>query len=88
MNGRPLTIGRLLESIRTSDDFSQASFATTLKISRSHLNDIEKGNKRVSIERAARFAKALGFPPISFVELTIQSELDDAGLKYRVALHA
>ena len=58
--GRPLTLGGLLESIRMSEHMSQAEFSKKLRISPSHLCDIEKGRKVVSPERAARFAKFLG----------------------------
>jgi transcriptional regulator with XRE-family HTH domain len=39
----------------------QPELAKKLGISKSHLNDIEKGRKAVSPERAARFAKILGY---------------------------
>lgn len=86
INGRPLTLGGLIESIRIGEEQSQAEFARRLKISRSHLNDIEKGNKAVSPERAARFARILRFSAASFVELAIQSELDRVGLKFKVEI--
>ncbi len=44
-----------------SEEMSQVEFAKQLGISRSHLCDIEKGRKSVSVARAARFAKILGY---------------------------
>jgi len=82
--GRPLTLGGLLESIRLSEELSQAAFAKKLGISSSHLCDIEKGRKVVSPERAARFAKVLGRSREQFVRLSLQEMVDDAGLKMRV----
>jgi transcriptional regulator with XRE-family HTH domain len=61
--GGLLTLGRLLEAIRLGDDISQAAFARKLGISRSHLCDIEHGRKSVSLPRALKFAKTLGYPP-------------------------
>lgn len=84
LTGGPVTIGRLIEAIRLGEDLSQADLAKKLKISRSHLNDIEKGNKAVSPERAARFARALRHSQERFVELALQSLVDDAGLKLKV----
>ncbi len=84
ITGGPVTIGKLIESIRTGEEASQTELAKQLKISRSHLNDIEKGNKAVSPERAARFAKALGHSEERFVELSLQSLVDEAGLKLKV----
>lgn len=86
LTGGPVTLGKLLEAIRLGEEVSQAEFAKRLKISRSHLNDIEKGNKAVSPERAARFADALGHSKERFVELALQSLLDEAGLKLKVAV--
>ena len=88
ITGGPVTIGRLIEAIRLGEELSQAEFSKRLKISRSHLNDIEKGNKSVSPSRAARFAKALGHSPDRFVELSLQSLVDEAGLKLKVAVEA
>ena len=84
ITGGPITLGKLIEAIRLGEELSQAEFAKKLKISRSHLNDIEKGNKSVSPERAARFAKALKQSEERFVELSLQSLLDDAKLKLKV----
>lgn len=86
MTGGPVTLGKLIEAIRLGEELSQAEFAKRLKISRSHLNDIEKGHKAVSPERAARFAHALGHAEERFVELALQSLIDEAGLKLKVAL--
>ena len=88
LTGGPVTLGKLLESLRLGEEISQAQFAKRLKISRSHLNDIEKGNKAVSPERAARFAKQLGHSEERFVELSLQSLVDEAGLKLKVAVGA
>ena len=84
ITGGPVTLGRLIESIRLGEELTQAAFAKKLGLSRSHLNDIEKGHKVVSPERAARFAKALGHSPERFVELSLQSIVDESGLKLKV----
>ena len=61
LNGGPLTFGQLLFSIREADEQSLAQFATRLDISRQHLHQLESGSKRVSPERAVRFAQVLGY---------------------------
>ena len=88
LTGGPVTLGKLIEAIRLGQELSQGAFAKQLKISRSHLNDIEKGNKSISPERAARFAHALGHSEERFVELALQSLIDEAGLKLKVAVGA
>jgi transcriptional regulator with XRE-family HTH domain len=88
LTGGPVTLGKLLEAIRLGEELSQTKFAKKLGISRSHLNDIEKGNKFVSPQRAARFAKALGHSPERFVELSLQALVDETGLKLKVEIKA
>jgi transcriptional regulator with XRE-family HTH domain len=84
--GGPITIGKLIEAIRLGEEMTQPAFAKKLKISKSHLNDIEKGRKAISPERAAKFAKILKYSPERFVSLSLQGLLDEAGLKYQVDL--
>ena len=86
--GRPLTLGGLLQSIRLSEEMSQAAFAKKLRISPSHLCDIEKGRKVVSPERAARLATILGRPQQQFVRLALQGLVDETGLKMKVDVAA
>ena len=84
VSGRPLTLGGLLESLRLGEEMTQTSFARKLGVSASHLCDIEKGRKTVSPERAARFAKILSRSPEQFVRLSLQGQVDEAGLKMKV----
>lgn len=86
LSGGPLTIGELIEAIRLADEQTQPEFAKRLGISKSHLNDIEKGRKSVSLERAARFARYLRLSEAQFVTLALQSQLDEARLNYKVDL--
>ena len=86
--GGPVTLGSLIEAIRLGEAMTQPEFAKRLSISKSHLNDIEKGRKSVSSERAARFARALGYSEKRFVKLALQGQLDQSGLKFRVELEA
>jgi transcriptional regulator with XRE-family HTH domain len=84
LTGGPVTLGKLLLAIRLGEEMTQPEFARKLGISKSHINDIEKGRKMVSPERAAKFAKVLGFSEERFVELALQAILDEAGLKLKV----
>ena len=88
ISGGPLTLGRAMESIRKVQELSQDACARKLGVSKSHLCDVEKGRKTVSPERAAKWARALGYPESVLVRLAIQSELDAAGLKYKVEIAA
>lgn len=78
--GGPLTLGRLLQSIRLGEELSLDTFASHLGVSRANLCDIEKGRRGVSAERAAEWATKLGYHREQFVELALQAQLDAAGL--------
>ena len=88
MSGGPLTIAKLLRSIREGESQTQAEFADTLGISKQHLSHIENGRKVVSPERAARWAALLGYSESQFVRLALQDELHRAGLRYTVTVDA
>ena len=86
--GKPLSLGSMLESIRLGEEISQVGFAEQLGISRSHLCDIEKGRKTVSVARAARFANILGYSEAQFVRLALQALVEESGLKLKVRVDA
>lgn len=86
--GAPLNFPDLLSSIRLGEGMSYAEFAAQLGISRSHLCDIEKGRKAVSLDRAVQFAETLGYSKDQFVRLALQTQLDNSGLKYKIRLEA
>ena len=84
VSGSPLTLGDLLLSIRLGEEASQADFARQLGISRSHLCDIEKGRKTVSLRRAAQFARTLGYSESQFARLALQALVEEGGLQLTV----
>lgn len=85
--GKP-SFGRMLRSIREGEERSLAAFAKQLGISRTNLSDIELGRRGVSVERAAAWAKLLGYHEGQFVQLALQAELDAAGIKLKVDVSA
>lgn len=84
VTGGPLTLGGLLRAIRQGEEASQADFARQLGISRSHLCDIEKGRKTVSLRRASQFARMLGYSEAQFARLALQELVEEAGLELTV----
>jgi transcriptional regulator with XRE-family HTH domain len=86
LGGRP-TFGDLVEAFRVTEEISQADLAKKMGISRSHLCDIEKGRRNVTLERAVKFAKVFGYPEYSFVAAALEDLVRRAGLKkYKVHL--
>ena len=88
LRGGPLTFGQMIESTRLADEISQVDLARKMKISRAHLCDIEKGRRLVGPERAALFAKVLGYSPHQFVSVAIEDQLRKAGMSLKVILKA
>jgi transcriptional regulator with XRE-family HTH domain len=84
LSGEKLTISNLLWSIREADEIRQVDFAHTLGISRQYLCDLEHNRKGLSPERAARFARILGYSEEQFIRLAIQDALDRAGLHFKI----
>ena len=81
-----LTFGRALWAHRKCEDISQKDFAKELGISPQSLCDIEKERKIPSVKRAARIAKQIGEPMVTWVELAIQDMLREAELEYKVSV--
>ena len=88
LNGGPITFGQLVEAHRSCGEISQAELARRMGMSRAQLCDIEKGRRTVSAERAAQFAKVLGYSVPAFVERALEDQLRRSGLKMRVRLEA
>lgn len=88
LTGGPVTLGKFIEAVRKGEEMTQPEFAKRLGISKSHLNDIEKGRKAVSPDRAARYAKILGYAEARLVKLALQDLVDRGGLKLSVDVKA
>jgi transcriptional regulator with XRE-family HTH domain len=86
--GGPVTLGKFLEAVRLGEAMTQPEFAARLGISKSHLNDIEKGRKSLSPDRAARFADVLGYSQARLVKLALQDLVNRGGLKLHVDVKA
>jgi transcriptional regulator with XRE-family HTH domain len=81
-----LTLGRFLRSIREGEDWSLETMGQRLGISPGHVCDVEHGRRVVSPERAARWARLLGYDEKQMVQLALQGLLDGARLRYAVSL--
>ncbi len=88
IGAKQVTFGHLLKTLRLSEELSQVTMANKLKISVSHLCDLENGRKFVSLERAKDFAKRLNENEKYFVLVAIRDLLNRAGCDYQVELKA
>ena len=64
------------------------AFAKLLGVSRQHLCDIEKGRRRVSPARAAKWARVLGYSETMMAQLALQYMVEEAGLRMKVSVKA
>lgn len=88
IRGSSLTFGRMIESIRKSDEISQVGLALKMKISKAHLCDIEKGRRTVTLSRAIQFAKVLGYSTTQFAAKALEDQAREVGLKVRITVEA
>ena len=88
LTGSALNLSDLLSAIRLGEEMSHSAFAEKLGISRSHLCDIEKGRKVISLSRAIEFAETLGYSKDQFARLALQTQINEAGLRYKVYIEA
>jgi transcriptional regulator with XRE-family HTH domain len=79
-----LTLGKLINSIRLGEEISQVQFAKILGVSRQQLCDIEHDRKTVSPKLAAKYADILGYYPLQFIRLSLQSIVDHDNLDVAV----
>ncbi len=84
LNGGPLTFGQLLTAQREAEEVGVTRFAAKLGVSRQHLHLLETGQKRVSPERAVRFARLLGQSEALYLQLALQDLADASGLSAQV----
>lgn len=88
MIGEPFSFATLLQAHRTRHDLTQAQLAKKLRVGVSYVSDLENKRRRVSVEQAIAFAKALGQDPIYFARLALQDMVSDTALEVRVELSA
>ena len=88
LSGGLPTFGEMIRTVRECEEWTLDRCARKLGVTRAYLCDIEKGRRGVSVARAARWARVLGYSEGQFVELALQEQIDSAGLKYRIGVEA
>ena len=86
LRGAPLSFGKMIESLRLADEISQVDLAKKMNLSRAYVCDIEKGRRMVSLDRAADFAKVMGYSVNQFIAVAIEDQLREIGVTARVKL--
>ena len=57
-----------------------------LEVTQSYLSDIENDRKEVSPQKAAEFAKILGYSEKQFIRLAVQDALRRKGFHYEIEI--
>lgn len=86
MGVKETTFASLLRTYRFSEEMTLAELSKKLKISVSHLSDLENERKFVSIERAKEFASRLGDSEKYFVLVAVKDLLRRANCHYEIEL--
>ena len=88
MGAKEISFGILLRTHRLAEGWTLSEMASLLKISVSHLSDIENGRKFVSVERAKEFALRLKDSEKYFVLVALRDLLKRANCDYEIELKA
>lgn len=80
-------VALVIQSALKRDQMTQSAASTVLGVSRSHLCDVMKGRKMLSVSAGAAWAKALRLRPEAMLTAVIQDQLDAAGLRFWVSVH-
>lgn len=83
-----ISFGDFLYSERMAQDMSQVEFAKFLGISKQDLCDIEKGRKKVGLDRAKIFAEKLDYPPAVVFKYVFEDQLYRLGFDLEFELKA
>ncbi len=86
LGAQETSFASLIKTYRLSEELTLAELSKKLKVSVSHLSDIENERKFVSVERAKEFAKRLGDSEKYFVLVAIKDLLRRADCEYEVEL--
>jgi transcriptional regulator with XRE-family HTH domain len=86
ITGVKLTLGKLIWSIRHSEECSQVDFARKLNISKQQLCDIEHDRKSISPKMAENYAKLLGYSEEQFIRLSLQAIVDRDGIEVDIEI--
>lgn len=84
ISGKKLTLGNVLWSIRECEEETQAAFAKRLGLSRQYLCDLEHNRRGLSLKKAVKLAKKLGYSEEQFIRLALQDEVNREGLHFDV----
>ena len=82
----PLTFGKLLESHRKCEGWTQEELGEKLGISKAKICDYEKGRRIPSAKKAYEFALVFGMNEPYWVKLALQDQFKAQNLNLKVSI--
>ena len=81
-----LTFGKMVQGIRKCNEMTQEQLATALGVSKQYICKVEKGERLVSVDQAAKFAEILEHSVDYFVLIALQDQIVKAGLRTKLKI--
>jgi transcriptional regulator with XRE-family HTH domain len=88
ITGEKFSFSMALRAYRTREDLTQQELADLVGVKKSYISNIENKRDFVSIEQAAKFARAFKEPVDLWMTWAIQDQINRAGEKFKIKLVA
>jgi transcriptional regulator with XRE-family HTH domain len=76
-----MTLARFIKSYRLTESLTQSEFGKILGWSKGNICDIENGRRTIGTERAKRLSFVTGIALDYILEIILNQELQEAGIK-------
>lgn len=88
VSGEEFSFSMALRSYRTREDLTQQELADLIGVTKSYISNLENKRDFVTVEQAAKFARAFKEPVTIWMTFAIQDMVDRSGVVARVKLFA
>lgn len=69
------TVGRKLRAYRKARDLSQEQLADLLKVHRTYMGGVERGERNLTLQTLERIASSIGVDPLTLLQPTADTPL-------------
>jgi transcriptional regulator with XRE-family HTH domain len=76
-----MTLARFIKAYRLTEDLTQLELGQMLGWSKGNICDIENGRRTIGTERAKILSRVTGIPLDYILEIILNQELQEAGIK-------
>lgn len=82
----PTSVADFVRIARAAHGVTLIEIAKTVRASVSFVSDVEHGRRRLSLPNALRWARGMGLPDESFVQLVMREDLQRHGIDMEVTV--